>query len=48
MGPITKMHIIKDTNHGAKGQWWRFITAYGRGSRGWPAYKHYAETGDLE
>ena len=48
MGPITKMSILKDSGHGAKGLWHRYITTYGRGANGWPGYNYFPERGDLE
>ncbi len=47
MGNMMKLLCLKDTEHGAQGQWWRFITKFGRGPRGWPAYSYFPERGDL-
>lgn len=47
MGNMMKFLCLKDTEHGAQGQWWRFLTKFGRGPRGWPAYSYYPERGDL-
>lgn len=48
MGPVVKMWVLKDTKHGARGKWWRFLTKFGRGSKGWPGFEHYPERGELE
>jgi hypothetical protein len=47
MGNMMKMLVLKDTRHGAQGKWWRFITKFGKGPRGWPAYNYFPERGDL-
>jgi hypothetical protein len=48
LGPLVKLVVLKDSQHGAQGQWWRYLTKYGRGAKGWPAYDYYPERGDLE
>ncbi|KKN83789.1 hypothetical protein LCGC14_0294420 [marine sediment metagenome] len=48
LGPLVKLVVLKDSQHGAQGQWWRYLTSYGRGAKGWPAYNYYPERGDLE
>ena len=47
MGNMMKFLCLKDTEHGAQGKWWRFLTKFGRGPRGWPAYSYFPERGDL-
>lgn len=47
VGPLVKINVLKDTQHGAKGNWWRFITKFGRGSKGWPGFVYWPERGDL-
>jgi hypothetical protein len=47
LGPLMKILCLKDTGHGAKGKWWRFLTKFGRGARGWPAFSYFPERGDL-
>ena len=47
MGNMMKLLCMKDTQHGAQGKWWRFLTKFGRGPRGWPAYSYFPEKGDL-
>lgn len=47
LGNMMKLLCMKDTQHGAQGQWWRFLTKFGRGPRGWPAYSYFPEKGDL-
>jgi len=48
LGPLMKLHAIKETKHGAQGVWWRYLTKFGRGPRGWPGYDYYPEKGSLE
>ncbi len=38
MGPVVKMWVLKDTEHGSKGKWSRYTTKFGRGSHGWPGF----------
>jgi replicative DNA helicase len=47
LGPLVKLHILKDTEHGSKGKWFRHLTLFGRGSRGWPGFSYYPEWEDL-
>lgn len=47
LGNMMKLLCMKDTQHGAQGQWWRHIVKFGKGPRGWPAYNYFAEKGDL-
>ena len=47
LGNMMKLLCLKDTLHGAQGQWWRYITKFGKGPRGWPAYNYFAERGEL-
>jgi hypothetical protein len=46
LGPVVKLVVLKDTQHGAKGRWWRYITTFGRGSKGWPGFNYYPERGE--
>lgn len=46
LGPLVKLHILKDSQHGAKGKWYRYITKFGRGAKGWPGFDYYPERGD--
>ena len=48
LGPMLKLHLIKETQHGAKGKWWRFLTMFGKGPRGWPDFRYFPEKGALE
>lgn len=47
MGPLVKLVILKDTEHGSRGWWKRFRSMFGRGVKGWPGFEYYPETGDL-
>lgn len=46
LGPVIKLWVLKDTQHGSKGMWHRYITKFGRGPKGWPAFDHYPERGE--
>ncbi len=48
LGPVVKVIVLKDSQHGAKGLWYRYLTLFGRGFKGWPGFTHYAEKGALE
>lgn len=46
LGPVVKLIMLKDTLHGAKGQWYRYIMTFGRGAKGWPGFNYYPEKGE--
>jgi hypothetical protein len=48
LAPLVKLSVLKDSQHGAKGKWWRYTTAFGRGAKGWPGFSHFPERGSLE
>lgn len=48
LGPVIKLWVLKDTEHGAKGLWHRYVTKFGRGFKGWPGFDYYPERGALE
>jgi hypothetical protein len=48
LAPLVKLSVLKDSQHGAKGQWWRYTTKFGRGAKGWPGFDYFPERGSLE
>lgn len=48
LGPFVKLVILKDTEHGSRGKWDRYRTAFGRGNEGWPGFEYWPERGDLD
>lgn len=47
MGPVVKLCVLKDTSHGSRQSWERYITKFGRGNEGWAGFDHFPEKGDL-
>jgi hypothetical protein len=46
LGPVVKLLVLKDSQHGAKGMWYRYILKFGRGAKGWPGFDYYPEKGE--
>ena len=47
LGPLIKMWILKDTQHGSKGKYSVQKTMFGRGHDGWPGFVYQPTIGDF-